>query len=136
MTGKQELALLNDEMKLNNPILDQMHDELLELLQKLKGASVENVLLILDEIIAHTESHFALEESWMARINFPAAGCHINEHNQVIGVMRLVRERVKMGEIELVYVLEVELSTWLCIHVTTMDYALVNFIQVTGAESL
>lgn len=50
--------------------------------------------------------------------------------------MRLIRKRVKAGEVELVRVLEVELLAWFCLHVTTMDYALSNFMLVTGVKFL
>lgn len=124
--------IFDAEMVLGNPVLDDTHAEFVELLNRLQDAT--DVLPILDEMIAHTAAHFALEESWMARINFPAAGCHVSEHNQVIGVMRMVRKRVAGGDTEFVQVLVTELSAWLRIHATTMDYALTNFIEVTGAD--
>mgnify|MGYP003618440171 FL=1 len=124
--------IFDAEMVLGNPVLDDTHAEFVELLNRLQDAT--DVLPILDEMIAHTAAHFALEESWMARINFPAAGCHVGEHNQVIGVMRMVRKRVAGGDTEFVQVLVTELSAWLRIHATTMDYALTNFIEVTGAD--
>jgi hemerythrin len=70
----------------------------------------------------------------MARLNFPAAGCHIGEHKQVLGVTKQVRERVAAGETEFAYVLAAELAAWFRIHVTTMDYALTYFIESTGAD--
>ena len=124
--------IFDAEMVLGNPVLDDTHAEFVELLNRLQDAT--DVLPILDEMIAHTAAHFALEESWMARINFPAAGCHVSEHNQVIGVIRMVRKRVAGGDTEFVQVLVTELSAWLRIHATTMDYALTNFIEVTGAD--
>ena len=124
--------IFDAEMVLGNPVLDDTHAEFVELLNRLQDAT--DVLPIFDEMIAHTAAHFALEESWMARINFPAAGCHVGEHTQVIGVMRMVRKRVAGGDTEFVQVLVTELSAWLRIHATTMDYALTNFIEVTGAD--
>jgi hemerythrin len=91
-------------------------------------------LPILDECIAHTTEHFELEETWMARLNFPAAGCHVGEHKQVLGVMKQVRTRVAAGETDFAYVLATELSAWLRIHATTMDYALTYFIASTHAD--
>lgn len=124
--------IFDAEMVLGNQVLDDTHAEFVDLLNRLSGAT--DALPILDEMIAHTAAHFALEESWMARINFPAAGCHVGEHNQVVGVMRMVRKRVAGGETEFVQILATELSAWLRIHATTMDYALSNFIEVTGAS--
>lgn len=71
---QRSLKLLRDDMVLDDPMLDQTHDEFLKLLYKLKNTSFEVILPVLDELITHIESHFSLEESWMARMSFPAAG--------------------------------------------------------------
>lgn len=130
----QPIMAWDDEMVLGNDVLDQTHHEFVALLNTLAQTSVDQLIPVLDECIAHTQDHFDLEETWMARLNFPAAGCHINEHKQVIGVMRQVRERVAQGETEFAYVLATELAAWLRIHATTMDYALTYFIESTGAD--
>ncbi|MGL4767103.1 MAG: hemerythrin domain-containing protein [Formosimonas sp.] len=129
-----EPMIFDAQMQLGNAVIDQTHAEFVELLNRLQATPVNELLPVLDEMIAHTAEHFALEESWMARINFPAAGCHVSEHTQVIGVMRMVRQRVAGGETDFAYVLATELSAWLRIHASTMDYALTNFIEVTGAD--
>jgi hemerythrin len=124
----------DDEMLLGNATLDATHHEFAELLNRLAAASEVELLPLLDECIEHTGEHFALEESWMARLNFPAAGCHISEHKQVWGVMHQVRARVAAGEMDFAPVLAKELGAWLRIHATTMDYALTYFIESTGAD--
>ena len=70
----------------------------------------------------------------MARLNFPAAGCHISEHNQVFGVMKQVRDAVAQGDTKYAYILAQELATWLRIHAGTMDYALTYFIESTNGD--
>lgn len=124
----------DDEMVLGNAVLDDTHQEFVVLLNRLSVAPLDELLPILDECISHTSAHFALEETWMARLSFPAAGCHVGEHHQVLGVMKQVRTRVAAGETEFAYVLANELSAWLRIHATTMDYALTYFIEATGAD--
>ncbi len=126
--------IFDGDMVLNNHAMDETHHEMVDLLNQLHATKEADLLPALDALIAHTETHFALEEGWMARINFPAAGCHVSEHNQVIGVMRLVRTKVAAGETDFAYVLATELSAWLRIHAGSMDYALANFIEVTGAD--
>lgn len=130
----EKIMTWDDEMQLGNATLDATHEEFTELLNRLAQAPETELLPILDELIAHTQAHFDLEETWMARLNFPAAGCHISEHHQVLGVTKQVRERVSAGETEFAHVLAKELAAWLRIHVTTMDYALTYFIESTGAD--
>lgn len=126
--------IFDDEMRLGNAALDETHEEFVHLLNRLQVAPESEMLAVLDECIAHTQTHFYLEEGWMARLNFPAAGCHIGEHTQVIGVMRMVRERVLNGEMQYCEPLATELSAWLRIHASTMDYALTYFIEATNAD--
>ena len=118
----------DDEMVLGNAQLDAVHHEMSDLLNRLAMTPESELLGVLDECIAHTRAHFDLEEGWMARLSFPAAGCHISEHNQVFGVMRQVRET------QYAYVLAKELGAWLRIHASTMDYALTYFIESTNAD--
>lgn len=124
----------DDEMVLGNVQLDAVHHEMSDLLNRLAMTPESELLGVLDECIAHTRAHFDLEEGWMARLSFPAAGCHISEHNQVFGVMRQVRDCVVNGDTQYAYVLAKELAIWLRIHASTMDYALTYFIDSTNAD--
>ena len=128
------MMVWDEEMVLGNAVLDETHEEFVELLNRLSVTPVDGLLPVLDECIAHTTAHFELEETWMARLNFPAAGCHVGEHKQVLGVMKQVRTRVAAGESDFAYVLATELSAWLRVHATTMDYALTYFIESTHAD--
>lgn len=124
----------DEEMVLGNAQLDAVHHEMTDLLNRLAMTPESDLLAVLDECIAHTRAHFDLEEGWMARLSFPAAGCHISEHNQVFGVMCQVRDCVVNGDTQYAYVLAKELAAWLRIHAGTMDYALTYFIDSTHAD--
>ena len=124
----------DEEMVLGNAQLDAVHQEMSDLLNVLAKTPETELLAALDECIAHTRAHFDLEEGWMARLSFPAAGCHVSEHNQVFGVMQQVRDCVVDGDTQYAYVLAKELGAWLRIHASTMDYALTYFIDSTNAD--
>ena len=132
--SEQPVITWDDEMVLGNAQLDSVHQEMTDLLNRLAMTPEAELLGVLDECIAHTRAHFDLEEGWMARLSFPAAGCHISEHNQVFGVMRQVRDCVVNGDTQYAYVLAKELGAWLRIHASTMDYALTYFIDSTNAD--
>lgn len=136
LTVRSDEAVIrwDNEMVLGNQQLDDVHHELSDLLNQLATTPETALLSVLDECIAHTRAHFDLEEGWMARLNFPAAGCHISEHNQVFGVMQQVRDCVADGDTQYAYILAKELAAWLRIHAGSMDYALVYFIQSTNAD--
>ena len=130
----QTISVWDDEMLTNNAQLDAVHHEMSDLLNTLAQTPEAELLTVLDECIAHTRAHFDLEEGWMARLSFPAAGCHISEHNQVFGVMKQVRDAVAQGDTKYAYILAQELATWLRIHASTMDYALTSFIESTNGD--
>ena len=130
----QTISVWDDEMLTNNAQLDTVHHEMSDLLNTLAQTPEAELLTVLDECIAHTRAHFDLEEGWMARLSFPAAGCHISEHNQVFGVMKQVRDAVAQGDTKYAYILAQELATWLRIHASTMDYALTYFIESTNGD--
>lgn len=128
------ISVWDDEMLTHNAQLDAVHHEMSDLLNTLAQTPESKLLTVLDKCITHTRAHFDLEEGWMARLNFPAAGCHISEHNQVFGVMKQVRDAVAQGDTKYAYILAQELATWLRIHAGTMDYALTYFIESTHGD--
>lgn len=134
MHSEAPVFVWDADMVLGHADLDGVHHEMGDLLNRLAMAEPDELLEVLDECIAHTRAHFDLEEGWMARLSFPAAGCHISEHNQVFGVMKQVRDCVAEGDVQYAYVLAKELGAWLKIHASSMDYALTHFIESTHAN--
>lgn len=68
-----DVMVWDDEMVLGNTVLDQTHQEFVDILNHLAKTPEADLLPVLDEAIAHTQAHFDLEEGWMARLNFPAS---------------------------------------------------------------
>lgn len=120
------------DFELGVPAMDETHREFVDLLNALAEAPDAELLARLDAFIAHTEAHFAQENAWMAEIMFPPIHCHKGEHDNVLGVMREVRNRVAAGQLELARVLARELPEWFRLHAATMDAALAQVIRATG----
>ena len=68
----------------------------------------------------------------MVDIMFPPIHCHKGEHDNVIALMREVRDRVAAGQLELGRVLARELPEWFRLHASTMDAALAQVIKAVG----
>jgi hemerythrin-like metal-binding protein len=122
----------SDTLGLEVPAMDETHRELVDLLNALADAPDEALLAALDRFIAHTDAHFAQENRWMHALPFPPVHCHEGEHDNVLRLMREVRNRVAIGEIELGRVLARELPEWFRLHATTMDAMLAQVIRLTG----
>ncbi|MCU0804455.1 MAG: hemerythrin domain-containing protein [Burkholderiales bacterium] len=122
------------EFVLDVSVMDETHREFVDMLNALAEASDAELLGRLDAFIAHTDAHFAQENAWMVDIMFPPIHCHKGEHDNVMGLLREVRERVAAGQIELGRVLARELPEWFRLHASTMDAALAQVIKAVGYQ--
>jgi hemerythrin-like metal-binding protein len=121
-----------DSLALDVPVMDETHREFVVMLNELADAPDDALLAVLDRFIAHTGAHFAQENRWMHSIPFPPVHCHEGEHENVLSLMREVRNRVAGGEAEIGRVLARELPEWFRLHASTMDAMLAQVIKLTG----
>lgn len=114
------------------PEMDQTHEAFVQHIAMVETAADAEVLGRLDELILHTEAHFAQEKDWMESMNFPQIGCHSVEHDGVLMVVREARRYVEEGKPEVGRVLARELGEWFRSHAATMDAMLAAAIQNQG----
>lgn len=93
------------------------------------AASDEQMLTMVDALIAHTEEHFGQEQRWMAATDFPPTHCHLDEHTGVLDAMRETRNYVAEGKYNVGRVLAQELGTWFRSHAATMDTMLAQWLK-------
>jgi hemerythrin len=86
---------MSDTLELNIPVIDQKHDEFLEILAKIKSSSKSEFLPLFQEMIEHTKEHFAFEEELMDKYDFYAKGEHIEEHKNLLGEMEYFYEKAQ-----------------------------------------
>lgn len=126
-------AQWSDALSLNVGAMDDIHKEFVECLAALQtAADGEDFLARLDDMIAHTEEHFAQESVWMKATSFPPIHCHEEEHEKVLVILRDVRNRVSGGDMALGRSLARELMPWLEHHASTMDNILSQVIRQQG----
>ena len=80
----------------------------------------------------HAERHFKQEADWMNSTNFPAAGCHIDEHDAVMKSVREVQELVRGDNprrFEIGRSLADELVRWFPGHADYLDSALSQWLS-------
>jgi len=114
------------------PEMDQTHEAFVQHIALVETAADADVLARLDDLIAHTEAHFAQEKGWMGSMNFPQIGCHSVEHDGVLMVTREARRYVLEGKPEIGRVLARELGEWFKQHAATMDAMLAYAMQNQG----
>jgi len=121
------------DLELGVDRMDATHREFVDLLGALDDAPDHGLLAALDRLIGHTVEHFGQEDRWMEASGFGPM-CHRGEHQRVLEVMRLVRERVAADDFALGRKLALELGRWFEHHASTMDTILVSHMVEAGFD--
>jgi hemerythrin-like metal-binding protein len=128
----------SEALALKQPRMDQTHREFVDLLQGLgaaHAAGVTEVDALLEDLLTHTEAHFAQEERWMADIGFAPQNCHSMQHAQVLKVLTEVRRVLADdGDRAVIGVLVEELGQWFVAHAQMMDAALAGIMVERGYD--
>jgi len=96
----------------------------------LEQAEKHEFALIFNDLVNHTEAHFAYENNLMAETNYPAMKEHRSEHERVLGELTKLRNQLERGQIEPVRdFVSQRLPTWFRLHVLSMDNALAAHVQ-------
>ncbi|MDM5270843.1 hemerythrin [Sulfurovum sp. zt1-1] len=86
---------MQDNLQLNIPLMDKMHDDFLDLLSTIKSCNDSEFLQHFEEIINHTKEHFASEESIMTEQNFYGRQEHLDEHINLLNEMIYFYEKAR-----------------------------------------
>ena len=119
----------NESLVLDRGVMDETHEEFIELLNRLADAPDEKILVALDEFIVHTEEHFAQERRWMEQMTFPPLSCHVRKHDGVLETAHEVRRRVAAGETRFGQVLARAVAEWFSSHAASMDNVLALYMK-------
>lgn len=96
----------------------------------LKHREPEEVGRLLDELIAHTATHFDEEEMMMLRTGFPPYPMHKEEHDRALRKMRHLAAAWKKAPdyAAMSDYIEHALPEWMVQHIETMDTVTANFV--------
>lgn len=131
-TATPEQFVWTDAYALGYPQMDDTHHEFVETVNAMLKASEDEFAAALDAFADHAQRHFDQEAEWMNSTNFPAAGCHIDEHSAVMKSVQDVRELIKSGHergIEIGRGLAEELVRWFPGHADYLDSALSHWMS-------
>ncbi len=122
----------NESLALDGGLIDDTHKEFVDLLNRMHEAPDGELLDILDEFIAHTETHFGQEQRWMEELAFPPLTCHVREHEGVLEIAREVRRRAAAGDASYGKILAQGVAEWFANHANSMDLVLAQYIKERG----
>ena len=120
-----------DSFQVGDITMDKTHQEFVELANQLLHCSPESAGQALAEIEAHTLAHFGHEKHLMETTDFPAAECHLDEHQKVLDSIQEVHRRQQSNTISIVDIkrLALALIDWFPGHLTYMDSALSTWLS-------
>ncbi|MEN9372452.1 MAG: hypothetical protein RIR79_4 [Pseudomonadota bacterium] len=124
----------SDELALNMPLMDQTHQEFIELLTAVQNADDANLLSAWQTLVEHTIHHFGREDRWMLETHFAASNCHTSQHTIVLDILRQGTEKGLEGDFSMIRQLATELVTWFPMHTDAMDAALAGHFQRIGFD--
>jgi hemerythrin-like metal-binding protein len=119
----------SDSYTMDLPVMDDTHREFMDLLAKVVRATDAQLMPLWEELVAHTDAHFAREDRWMTDTGFSPTNCHSTQHQVVLKVMREGSKRGGSGDLAVVRQMADELGVWFPQHASAMDAALAQHLQ-------
>ena len=127
----------SQELALGHALLDQTHQEFIDLLGRAEAAEDNSLILRLQALVEHTVEHFAMEDHWMRASAFGPVHCHSSQHQVVIQTLHeLLRRAREEGDLGLTREILPELGTWFAQHAQTMDAMLTWHLDQVGFDPL
>ena len=111
------------------PQIDEIHKKFLEQLAEVANTPDDKLGKALFALIRDMEQDFQHEEALMEKLDYPDIKAHREQHARVLSSFHEVVPAVMQGNfLSAHHVLEL-LPSWLVLHITTMDKALVMYMQ-------
>jgi hemerythrin len=118
-------------------VMDVLHREVNDALDVALGADDGTFLQRFCALVAVLEGAFAMEESWMEEIDYPAIRSHREQHARVLSGMHHVYCSLLAGDVGTARkVVTCLLPDFLKLHGDTMDTALSLHLQMSGIPQL
>lgn len=118
----------SDSLLLGFDPMDETHREFVGLVSGMQKAAANELPALLEALIVHIQAHFALEDGWMTKTDFPARECHMNEHAAVLKSVLMTRQMLEAGDISRCRRLADELAIWFPAHADYLDSALSHWL--------
>ncbi len=126
----------SDALALDLPLMDDTHQEFVDLLAAVVQAPDATLLAAWSALIAHTQDHFDREDQWMADTGFASGNCHATQHKVILQVMREGEQMGQQGQWAVIRQMAYELGVWFPQHAQSMDAALALHLRSVGYDPL
>jgi hemerythrin len=117
-----------DDYLLGYGPMDDTHREFVDIVAALLACEDAEFARHLDAFARHAEAHFAEEDAWMERTEFPPRQCHVDEHAAVLKSVHEVQALVRAGDVAEGRRLAAALADWFPGHAFHLDSALAHWM--------
>jgi hemerythrin len=117
-----------DDYLLGYVPMDDTHREFVEHLNALLTCADPDLAGRLEAFAKHADAHFADENAWMEKTDFPPKQCHVDEHAAVMQSVYQVLEVVRQGDVAEGRRLAAALADWFPGHAFHLDSALAHWM--------
>ena len=124
----------SEALSLSMPVMDQTHQEFVELLSTASSSDDEHLLAHWEVLIDHTQAHFDREDAWMQATGFAPVNCHSTQHGVVLKVLKEGLAAGKQGSLNTIRMMAHELGLWFAQHAQSMDAALALHLKSMGFD--
>ena len=125
----EERFTWSDQFLIGHDSMDATHREFVRIVGAMLSAPDNELGGLLDTFADHAQRHFEEERQSMLATGFPAAQCHIDEHNAVLASVQEVRALLAGGGQEATCrALARELGRWFPAHTDYMDASLAQWL--------
>lgn len=118
-------------------VIDEQHKKLLKLIndlhEKLRAAQgIKVIRPIITSLFEYVTVHFATEEKYMIKYDYPEFEAHSREHNEFHVKVQEFDKKHKIGSILLAREVLLFLGTWYRNHILTIDKKMGQYLQNKG----
>lgn len=111
-------------------VMDDAHDEFINLYNKLMHADDHSFADLFTEFVTHMKNHFDEENMLMDETHFPATSEHKAEHQRVINELKYFKSKVDCNKFSFArFYIKDRIPLWFRLHLATMDSALAAHLK-------
>lgn len=121
-----------EEIDSQHKVLIALVNEMHEAVHTRRGSDV--VRGVLSKLVGYTRIHFAVEESLMRILGYPGYDEHKEQHEELIGNLYDLQQKVETGEMAIGFELMHFLKIWLTKHIMESDQQYAEFFINAGVK--
>lgn len=133
-----------EELELGIPSIDNQHKELISIANRIHGmterngsttCSVNEIILVIDELKNYTEYHFQVEEELFIRFNYPEYDQHKKEHDSFRNYITTFQVNTAAeNHQDKINELLVSVVKWIMNHIISSDYWYKDYLIGLGMK--